>query len=153
MENKTESWRLMNKAGQFKQLFLGLLLTGLFLIAMISFAVQLGLDNNSKISILNRSEVRVAFDAINKTLSTTETDVEVQYNLTTSEDPKDEGGQLTIKSITKAIPSLTQIPFAILTVMLSLIGLYVDIVVIVVIAGIFTGIFLFAFWRLIRTGS
>ncbi len=138
-----------------KDIFVALLLTGLFFIAMVSFGHNLALDNNANETILNNSRISAAFG---------NTTIELFNSVDTANDSRTsfELDEIKTNSDNLIITSIKGVGTAVggtISVMYNLIfGVLADVLGIpplafATITSIFSILIVFFAWRAYRAGS
>ena len=153
MENDKKR-KFIRAEGSFLRIFLGFILAGLFLVALVSFNVGFSRDNNTNLSIIKDPYMNETFYNINSTITDATGDVKASLNATESapisEDAKD--SQITaIWGNLKTMWSIVKASANILIDLLEVIGVG-EIVLITLIAIVGFILLLYA-WKTWRSGE
>lgn len=139
----------------FNKWFVGVILAGVFFYSLMSFAINLGNDNNAEMSILDNPTLNNSFNRIENNLSLYTTQTETQKGIFEDEDVQVSFGDLiffgiistgkTISNMIVGVVGILLVPFLIL--------LSFPPIVLGSISTIVLGLIIFKAWRLYKTGE
>jgi len=143
----------MNKKGQeFRHFIVGFLLAGLFIYAMLSFALQSQTDNSVGNKLINNQLINRTYSSLGGNLSSSETLATSSKGTFENETPTASFGSANLFSIKGIAQTIITMITAIYNVTIGLAAdvFGVDRVVILVLASILIFVGIFMIWRWVR---
>ena len=139
---------------EFKDLIIPLLLSGLFIIAMISFGIYLANENNANNILAGNEALNRSYNNINRQLLETENSTESQKQAFFKDIPVIGQISIVLKSITGTARIFFSGGISLLDSMFTLVSetLGIPSIVISVLTSIFLIIGVLLAWKLFRTG-
>lgn len=137
----------------FRDYLIGALLVALFAVALISFAIQTGYDNNSVNNILNDPTINSTYTSLNNSLNSYQALAEAQRNASVSENPIIGYGTLILYTVvtipqkfTSIVVNLYNLVLSFLSINLGIPPIASTVIIVIVIITVIFG--LFRIWRL-----
>jgi len=143
---------------KFENILILTLISALFGIALISFAVQIQIENNSPTGILQDSLINSTYSSLKSTINNVSAVADTQQQSFESENPVISFGSLVFQTITSVLRVLRSAVIIIPNLFINLISVYIFggnetmAIITLTITTILTILTILAIWRVIRLG-